>query len=123
MSLLLLNYPDPQGAPGDTIPQAYGWIEHLQLGFSDGSGRIVLWVHRSPEAAATWVDPDQPNIPPADVVEFQPGVNEFATLTEILTDAAVRAKGDPDLTPWDALRLALYGAIKAVRFPDAQDVP
>jgi hypothetical protein len=116
MSLILPDYPDPQGAPGDVIPRAYAWIEHLQLGFSDGSGRIVLWIHRSPEAAATWTDPEQPNTPPADQEEFHPGDGVIPTLPDLLADPEFAAA-------FDVIRTQLYGFIKANKYPDAIDVP
>jgi hypothetical protein len=103
MALILANHPDPQD-PTTPIPEAYAWIEHIQLGMSDGSGRLVVWVHRSPAAA-------QVLSPPAETVEFHPGDGTLPSIPQILADPVA---GPAFL----ALTGYLYGRI-AVAFPGA----
>lgn len=62
MSLSIPDYPDPQGAPGETIPAAHWQIDLIQIGgtselardapdLSAISGRCAATVHRSLAAA------------------------------------------------------------------------
>lgn len=113
---LLIDYPDPQGTPGDTIQGAYGWIEHLSIGFSDLTGEAVFWVHRTPEAAATWSDPSAADIPPAAQERYPFGGPVLPSIAEFMADPEFAAA-------FETIRGKLYGSIKANRFPDAVDVP
>lgn len=117
MALLVPAYPDPQGVPGDEIANAYAWIEHISLGFSDGSGRIAVWVHRSADAANSWTDPGLPNVPAADRIEFRAGDGVIPALSELLAEPTFAQA-------FGYIRQRLYAAIKTdPRFANAGDAP
>lgn len=118
MSLLIANYPDPHGAPGETISAAY--LDIVQTNFcylGDTSGNVIANIYKSADAAAT------KNIPPIDHLVVALGevlvpasataaAIVFPTLSQLIANAASAQKANPTLDPFGAERIAIFAALR-----------
>lgn len=105
--LQILNYPNPYSAT--PIPVAVAWISSLGVDFVGGQGRIGVFVHVDAASAVA-------GLPPIDsfgvsLGERYPTGGSFPDLTGIVTNAAIDAASDNTLTPFDAIRKAIYEAL------------
>jgi hypothetical protein len=141
MSLAIPDYQDPQDVDGVAMPGAYAWIGDVELNYEDETVRLVVTVHRSPEAAATW--PAGARIAPARRLSFYcgapvpgyPGVvfpgrdTIMGRSVSIASDWMAGASTDEEradvlaaIATGGAIRASLYAYLNELVFTDATEV-
>lgn len=107
MSLSVPIYPNQYSTT--PLENAYVWINAINLDLVRRTGSLGVFVNVDAASASAGLDPiDAFGVT---LGEVQTDGTTFPTLTDILTSAATAAVADGTLSPFDAIRKAIYTAL------------